>query len=135
MFYHTNLRAPCIPLAAHFGRIRQDPPRIHAGSMQDPARIHATSEQALLGNCVMFLLKSGSEGQGPPKVKTLIRHSIGKCQVWEPWPEPGNLALKARDPKSGDFNKALNRKVSSLGDLARIWKSGSEAQGRQKWTL
>ena len=44
-----NLRAPCIPLAAHFGRIRQDPPRIHAGSMQDPARIHTTSEQALLG--------------------------------------------------------------------------------------
>ena len=43
-----------------------------------------------------------------------------------------NLGLKPRDPKSEDFNEGLNRKVPALGTLARIWKSGSEAQRPQK---
>ena len=63
--------------------------------------------------------KSGSGGQGPPKVKSLIRHSIGKCQFGEPWPEAGNLALEARGSKSEEFNTALNRKVSVWGALAK----------------
>ena len=63
-------------------------------------------------------------------MKNLIRHSIGKCQSGEPWPEAGNLALEARGSKSEEFNKALNRKVSVWGALARSWKSGSlEARG------
>ena len=52
-------------------------------------------------------------------METLIRDSIGKCQAWWPWPESGNLALEPRDPKSGDFNKGLNRKVPGLVALAK----------------
>ena len=33
--------------------------------------------------------------------------------------ESGNLALEPRDPKSGDFNKGLNRKVPGLVALAK----------------
>ena len=52
-------------------------------------------------------------------MKSLIRNSIGKNQIWEPWPESRNLALEPRDPKSGDFNKGLNRKVPGLVALAK----------------
>ena len=41
-----------------------------------------------------------------------------------PEPDSGNLALKARDPKSEDFNKELKRKVAALGALGQtleIW--------------
>ena len=43
-----------------------------------------------------------------------------------------SLAPEPRDPRSGDFNKGLNRKVSGSVALARIWKSGSEGQGPKK---
>ena len=52
-------------------------------------------------------------------MKSLIRDSTRKCQVWGPWPEAGNLALEARDSQSEEFNKGFNSKVSGLGALAK----------------
>ena len=66
------------------------------------------------------------------KVKTLVRHSTGKCQVWEPWPEAGNLSLEARGPKSEEFSKALNTEVPGLGSLGRTWESASGSPGGGK---
>ena len=53
-------------------------------------------------------------------MKSLVRHSTGKCQVWEPWPDLGNLALEAQGLKNEEFKSRLNKKVSALGAQARL---------------